>query len=190
MIYQHSAATLVVVSWGLAVTLRNANALLTTFVASLISITLASPVNASSSAPLGFQLLCLQHPEECRGGGSSSVSLTDSLLGQIEHINSQVNRSIRPQNDRGGDVWTIGASAGDCEDYVLSKRRALINAGLPPSSLRIAYVKAQGVDHAILIVKTDGSDLVLDNLVSNIIPLQNTRYRLIAVSSADPMIWQ
>jgi predicted transglutaminase-like cysteine proteinase len=190
MIHQYSAATLGRGFWGFAVVLRNADALLTMLVASLIALALASPVNASSSAPLGFQLLCLQHPEECRGGGSSSVSLNDSLLGTIERVNAQVNRAIRPQNDRGGDVWTIGASAGDCEDYVLSKRRALIDAGLPPSSLRIAYVKAQGVDHAILIVKTDQSDLVLDNLAAKIVPLQNTRYRLIAVSSADPMVWQ
>lgn len=169
--------------------LRNANALLTMFLASLIAIALAPPVNASSSAPLGFQLLCLQHPEECRGGGSSSVSLTDSLLSTIARINSQVNRAIRPQNDRAGDIWTVGASVGDCEDYVLSKRRALIKAGLPPSSLRIAYVKAQGIDHAILVVKTDVTDLVLDNLASNIVPLRNTGYRLIAISSADPMVW-
>lgn len=170
--------------------LRNANALLTIFVASLVAIALTSPVKASSSAPLGFQLLCLQQPQECRGGGSSSVSLTDSLLSIIERINSQVNQAIRPQNDRAGDVWTVGASAGDCEDYVLSKRRALINAGLPPSSLRIAYVKAQGIDHAILVVKTDVADLVLDNLASSIVPLRSTGYRLIAISSADPMVWQ
>jgi predicted transglutaminase-like cysteine proteinase len=72
---------------------------------------------------------------------------------------------------------------------VLSKRRALINAGVPASSLRIAHVKAQGVDHAILVVKTDVSDLVLDNLVSNVVPLQKTRYRVLAVSGADPMVW-
>jgi predicted transglutaminase-like cysteine proteinase len=33
------------------------------------------------------------------------------------------------------------------------------------------------------------SDLVLDNLAPNIVPLRNTGYRLIAISSADPMIW-
>lgn len=173
----------------IAVVLRHANALLMTCLASLMAIALVQPVNASSSAPLGFQLLCLQQPEECRGGGSASVSLTDALLSVIERVNSQVNRAIRPQNDRSGDVWTVGASAGDCEDYVLSKRRALIKAGLPPSALRIAYVKAQGMDHAILVVKTDVSDLVLDNLASSVIPLRNTGYRLIAMSSADPMVW-
>lgn len=168
--------------------LRNARAL-TMFFAALIAMAPASPVTAASSAPLGFQLLCLQHPEECRGGGSSSVDLTESLLGVIERVNSQVNRAIRPRNDSGGDVWSIGASSGDCEDYVLSKRRALINAGLPPSALRIAYVKAQGIDHAVLVIKTDGADLVLDNLASNIVPLRNTGYRLIAMSGADPMVW-
>ncbi|MGB3337071.1 MAG: transglutaminase-like cysteine peptidase [Devosia sp.] len=170
--------------------LRNSGALLTTFVASIIAMTMASPANAASMAPVGFQLMCLQHPQECQGGGSSSVNLTDAVLGKIARVNSQVNNSIRPRNDPAGDVWTIGASAGDCEDYVLSKRRALINAGFPPSSLRIGYVKApQGVDHAILIVKTDVSDLVLDNLAANVIPLQETRYRLLAVSGADPMVW-
>ena len=168
--------------------LRNARALTMLF-AALIAMAPASSVTAASSAPLGFQLLCLQHPEECRGGGSSSVDLTESLLGVIERVNSQVNRAIRPRNDSDGDIWSIGASSGDCEDYVLSKRRALINAGLPPSALRIAYVKAQGIDHAVLVIKTDGADLVLDNLASNIVPLRNTGYRLIAMSGADPMIW-
>ena len=167
-----------------------ANVLLATLAASLSAMSLAAPTHAASSAPLGFQILCLQHPEECRGGGSASVTLTDALLSTIKSVNSQVNRSIRPQNDRGGDVWTVGASAGDCEDYVLSKRRALINAGLPASSLRIAHVKAQGADHAILVVKTDASDLVLDNLVSDVTLLQETRYRVMAVSGADPMVWR
>jgi predicted transglutaminase-like cysteine proteinase len=169
--------------------LRNASALMTALVVSLSAIALVSPANAAPGAPLGFQVLCLQHPEECKGGGSASVSLTESLLSTIESVNAQVNRAIRPQDDRGGDVWTVGATAGDCEDYVLSKRRALINAGVPASSLRIAHVKAQGVDHAILVVKTDVTDLVLDNLVSKVVPLQKTRYRVLAVSGADPMVW-
>lgn len=170
--------------------LQNAKALLTAVVVSLLAIAFAAPANAASSVPLGFQVLCLQHPEECQGGGSASVSLTEALLSTIERVNTQVNRSIRPQDDRGGDVWTVGASSGDCEDYVLSKRRALINAGVPASSLRIAHVKAQGVDHAILVVKTDASDLVLDNLVSNVTLLQETRYKVLAVSGADPMVWR
>lgn len=169
--------------------LRNSKLLRTLAAASLLAVSATAPAAAFSSAPVGFQLMCLQQPQECKGGGSPSVDLTASLLGTIERINAYINKSIRPRSDMGADVWSVGAAAGDCEDYVLSKRRALIDAGLPPSSLRIAYVKAQGIDHAILIVKTE-ADLVLDNLATRIIPLQDTNYRLIAVSSADPMVWR
>lgn len=146
--------------------------------------------HAASSAPLGFQLFCLQQPAQCRGGGKSQVALTSEVLESIRRVNSQVNRSIRPRNDPGPDVWTLGATAGDCEDYVLSKRNALMNAGLPSSALRLAHVRTrEGIDHAILIVKTDLDDLVLDNLVGDVLPLSKVSYRILAVSSADPMVW-
>lgn len=145
---------------------------------------------AASAAPLGFQLFCLQQPAQCRGGGKPQIALTGEVLERIQRVNSQVNRSIRPRNDSGPDVWTLGASAGDCEDYVLSKRNALMNAGLPASALRMAHVRTRdGIDHAILIVKTDLEDLVLDNLVGDVVPLNRVSYRIIAVSSADPMVW-
>jgi predicted transglutaminase-like cysteine proteinase len=144
----------------------------------------------ASPAPLGFQLMCLQHPAECRGGGSAEVRLTETMLAAIRRINNQVNHTIEPRNDRGGDAWTIGASAGDCEDYVLSKRRALIRSGLPASALRIAHVQTRsGLDHAVLIVKTHTADLVLDNLVPNVTRLENTSYRVLGTSGADPMVW-
>ena len=87
-------------------------------------------------------------------------------------------------------MWTVSASAGDCEDYVLTKRHQLIRAGIPASSLRIAYVKTRrGEDHAILIVKTNGKDLVLDNLTATIRPLSQTGYRVISISGANPLKW-
>ena len=145
---------------------------------------------AASAAPLGFQLFCLQQPQHCRGGGKAEVELSAEMLQQIRQINGQVNRSIRPRNDSGNDVWTLGATSGDCEDYVLSKRQALINAGFPPSALRLAHVRtAAGIDHAILIVKTNSQDLVLDNLVSDVVSVSQMGYRVLAVSSADPRVW-
>ena len=41
----------------------------------------------------------------------------------------------------------------------------------------------------VLIVKTDLDDLVLDNLVGDVLPLSKVSYRILAVSSADPMVW-
>jgi predicted transglutaminase-like cysteine proteinase len=145
---------------------------------------------AASNAPLGFQILCLQSPEECLGGGAASITLTSEIADLIIRVNSQVNRSIRPRDEGTADVWSVNVSSGDCEDYVLTKRRMLIGAGVPSSSLRLAHVRTRdGIDHAILIVKTDRSDLVLDNLASEIKTLQDTSYRIIAASSTDPRVW-
>jgi predicted transglutaminase-like cysteine proteinase len=150
----------------------------------------AMPTYADSRAPLGFQLMCLQHPAECKGGGKSTISGTPAELALLKRVNAAVNRAIRPRNDKGVDLWTVGASAGDCEDYALTKRHQLIKAGIPASSLRIAYVKIRGGQgHAILVVKSRRGDLVLDNLTPTIRPLSQTGYRLISMSGANPEHW-
>jgi predicted transglutaminase-like cysteine proteinase len=151
----------------------------------------AMPSVAGSKAPLGYQLMCLKTPSECKGGGAAKVAASDDIMSKLTKVNSKVNRSIRPRNDSGGaDVWSVNASSGDCEDYALTKRRALIKAGLPASSLRIAYVKTRsGEDHAILVVKTSKGDYALDNLNASVRPLSQTGYRIISQSGANPMKW-
>lgn len=147
------------------------------------------PAAAASAAPIGFSLMCLKSPRECQGGGASRVSATSDMMKTLRSVNARVNRAIKPRNDR-GDVWSASAGAGDCEDYVLAKRRALIRTGVPSSALRIAYVRTKsGVDHAVLVVRTNNKDMVLDNLTSAIKPLSQTGYRVISVSSANPMKW-
>jgi len=145
---------------------------------------------AGKHAPLGYQLMCLKTPEQCKGGGKAKVEATGNLMATLKRVNSHVNRSIKPRNDSGADVWSASASSGDCEDYVLAKRAALVKAGVPASSLRIAYVKTKrGEGHAILVVKTNGKDLVLDNLTATIRPLSQTGYRIISMSGANPRQW-
>ncbi len=143
-----------------------------------------------STAPLGYQLMCLKTPQECRGGGASVITATASVMATLKRVNASVNRSITPQSDTGADVWNADATVGDCEEYVLAKRRQLIRAGLPASALRIAYVKTRrGEGHAVLIVRTNRGDLVLDNLTSAIRPLSQTGLRLVSMSGADGQSW-
>ena len=150
----------------------------------------AVPAVAGSRAPLGYQLMCLKTPQECEGGGASSVEATTELMATLERVNARVNSSITPRDDAGADVWNASASSGDCEDYVLAKRRALIKSGLAASALRIAYVKTrEGVGHAILVVKTSKGDFVLDNLTRAIRRLSQSGYRIVSMSGADPMSW-
>jgi len=160
-------------------------------VAALSMTALTMPAaQAGKHAPLGYQLMCLKTPEQCKGGGKAKVEVTGDLMATLKRVNGHVNRSIKPRNDGGADVWSASASVGDCEDYVLAKRAALIKAGVPASSLRIAYVKTKrGEGHAILVVKTNGKDLVLDNLTATIRPLSQTGYRIVSMSGANPRQW-
>lgn len=158
--------------------------------AAVAALVFAAPVQAASNAPLGYQLMCLKTPAECRGGGAAVVQATPSIMDAIKRVNSRVNATIRPVNDGAADVWSVNVSAGDCEDFALTKRRHLIQAGLPASSLRIAYVKTRsGEGHAILVVKTTSGDFVLDNLNGTVRPLSQSGYRVISASGANPMLW-
>ncbi len=135
-------------------------------------------------------VMCLKNPAECKGGGKAKVDLTADVMSTLKRVNGHVNRTIKPRYDSGADVWSASTSSGDCEDYVLAKRKALIKAGIPASSLRIAYVKTRrGEGHAILVVKTSGKDSVLDNLTASIKPLSQSGYRIISMSGANPRSW-
>ena len=175
-------------------TAMGSNRIAALVLAAMVSLT-ASAVTTSANAgnvhaPLGYQVMCLKNPAECKGGGKAKITITADVMSTLKRVNGHVNRSIKPRNDSGADVWSASATSGDCEDYVLAKRRALIKAGIPSSSLRIAYTKTRsGVGHAILIVKTNGKDLVLDNLTATIKPLSQTGYRIISMSGANPRNW-
>ena len=61
----------------------------------------------------------------------------------------------------------MGGVSGDCEDYALAKRDALIAAGIGSANARIATgVLPSGEYHAMLIVSTKRGDFVLDNLTN------------------------
>jgi predicted transglutaminase-like cysteine proteinase len=167
--------------------------LLRTVVAVLAALTVAvvEAPPALARAPLGYQLMCLKNPRECKGGGTSTQSISTDEMKILNRINASVNRSIQPRHDSAGtDVWTVNATSGDCEEYALAKRRALIKAGFSPSALRLAYVKTRsGEAHAVLIVHSTKGDLVLDNLTSKIRPLSQSGLRLITMAGANPTQW-
>ena len=84
-------------------------------------------------------------------------------------MNAHFNQSIIPVTDQElyqvEEFWTYPTSGyGDCEDFVLAKRAALMQAGWPASTLLITVVRqADGSGHAVLTVRSDRGDLVLDN---------------------------
>ncbi len=93
---------------------------------------------------------------------------------RIGVVNRAINLSIRPTSDLAQwgvpDRWsaplaTLTSGRGDCEDYAIAKYVALRAAGLADDDLRLVIVRdlAMNEDHAVLLVRFDGSWIVLDN---------------------------
>jgi predicted transglutaminase-like cysteine proteinase len=125
------------------------------------------------------------------------VEINANQMTVLRSTNDAVNRAIRPKSDAAGkgsgfgDDWELMPASGDCEDYAISKRHRLIAEGWPVRSLRLAVVKtAWGEGHAVLVVKTNEGDLVLDNLTSEIKPFQRSGLRFLKIQSEDnPRMW-
>lgn len=114
------------------------------------------------------------------------LPLTPSLWALVTRTNETVNRAIVQRTDAQAygveEIWSTplqaGVKVGDCEDYVLEKRRALLAAGLPKEALSIAVVTtAKGQSHAVLLVDTDAGEYVLDNLSPWVLPWTKTTYQ-------------
>ena len=140
----------------------------------------------TTSIPVGHAQFCQSHADECRPNAQlvGAVPLSDPLWQQLLTVNAQVNASVVPVTDQDlyqvTEFWTYPNGYGDCEDYALAKRRDLINAGWPASTLLMAVVKqANGEGHAVLTVRTDRGDLVLDNQVGSVDLWNATPYKFI-----------
>lgn len=144
-----------------------------------------------TSQPIGHYEFCKRIPTECRPN-PVSVEKFDSAwaLGLAATVNSEVNQKILPESDLKiygkAEVWAYPTQGlGDCEDYVLEKRRRLQEAGLPLSKLLITVVrKADGEGHAVLLLRLEDGDYVLDNLRGWIVPWSRTDYRFL--KAQDP----
>ena len=147
-----------------------------------------------TAAPFAHVMFCARNPDECTARGDvSEVSLSPLADKQLHAVNTSVNRSIRPVDERPdqGDVWQVNVKAGDCEDFALTKRDHLIAMGWSAKALRIAVTKTPaGKGHAVLVVKTDRGDLVLDNRTNEIKSWTDTDLRWLMIQSGDnPRIW-
>jgi predicted transglutaminase-like cysteine proteinase len=134
--------------------------------------------------PSGFVDFCTRNATECRAPNNapSEVTFTPQLLATLQEVNITVNKTIQPLDDSVhygvAEFWTVPSDGyGDCEDYVLAKRKMLTLLGLPQPALRIAVVVTRRrVRHAVLMIVTDQGDYVLDNLRDDILPQSKIDY--------------
>lgn len=146
-----------------------------------------------TSQPIGHYDFCKQHPGECsiRPANLAPATLTDGLMRKLVDVTARVNAAVKPMSDMDiygkDEVWAYPDNGvGDCEDYVLEKRRQLSRMGISLADLLITVVrKPDGEGHAVLTVRTDGGDFVLDNLTDKVKPWDETGYRFLKRQAID-----
>jgi len=147
--------------------------------------------------PIGYVNFCREREAECRPSGrfADRAQLTDAKLHELKAVNRSVNDAVAPITDLElygqVEVWAYPNGQGDCEDYVLLKRRILMERGWPKSTLLITVVRDENNEgHAVLTVRTDRGDFVLDNKQSEVLAWADTPYTFVKQQSArNPLVW-
>jgi predicted transglutaminase-like cysteine proteinase len=147
--------------------------------------------------PVGFVNFCARNAAECTplGGRTAILELTPERFNLLHQVNAYVNAKVAPVSDLDlysrPEYWTYPVDAGDCEDYVLLKKRYLEGFGFPAETLLIAVVLDEAGDgHAVLMVRTSAGDYILDNRRPEILRWNETRYQFLKrQSQSDPRAW-
>ena len=153
---------------------------------------------AVARAPIGWVEFCQEYAGQCdtKPVEARDAVLTSKAWKDLLRINKWVNDTIKPVTDL--EHWGVverwnypDDGYGDCEDYVLLKRRMLMQAGWPRQALLITVVRdRRGDGHAVLTVKTDRGEFVLDNQNPEVLPWSETGYRFVKrQSQSDPNVW-
>lgn len=148
--------------------------------------------------PIGWVQFCQTYKGVCdtKPLPPVDVVLDDKAWQELKRIDNSVNHTIKPMTDM--DHYGIiqwwrypDDGAGACHSYALLKRRLLMLAGWPRQALLVTIVhEADGEGHAVLTVKTDRGEFILDNLTDNILLWSQTPYHFYKRQSQDdPNVW-
>jgi predicted transglutaminase-like cysteine proteinase len=155
-------------------------------------------VGDTARAPIGWVEFCVEYKPECvtKSSQPRDVVLSPKAWIDLVRVNKWANDNIKPMTDM--DHWGVverwnypDDGYGDCEDYVLLKRRMLMQAGWPREALLITVVRDKhGDGHAVLTVKTNKGEYILDNQATEILLWSQTGYRFVKrQSQSDPNAW-
>ncbi|WP_051679759.1 transglutaminase-like cysteine peptidase [Pseudorhizobium marinum] len=149
-------------------------------------------VIGKANPPIGHYEFCRIYTSECQPASHDAgpMTLTEDRWRALLDVNYTVNTSIMPLTDQEiygvEERWAYPRTVGDCEDFVLLKRKMLISQGFDASDLLITVVlQPNGEGHAVLTVRTDHGDFVLDNMRNKVLPWSETEYTFLKRQAAD-----
>lgn len=99
----------------------------------------------------------------------------------VLNINHKVNSSVKYANDidiyKKQDYWELPNKYGDCEDYALLKMNLLSKYCFNCSRMIIFNVE-NNIQHAVLVVRLNTKEYVLDNRTDNLLFLKDVKYKI------------
>ncbi|MEM6887077.1 MAG: transglutaminase-like cysteine peptidase [Pseudomonadota bacterium] len=143
----------------------------------------------SITAPSGFIGLCNRYDWVCTQSDHAGLP-AKATFKLAQKINLHVNRRVREVEDirqyGREEHWTLPSlRGGDCEDFVLLKKKMLVERGVASDQLLIATVLDKRLtSHAVLVLRTAQGDYILDNQNNRILPWQDTGYTFLKLQ--DP----
>ena len=157
----------------------------------------AMQVIGKANPPIGHYEFCKTYVSECVANykDAGPLTLTEDNWQTLLDVNYTVNTSITPMTDQEiygvEEHWAYPRTVGDCEDFVLLKRKMLMQKGISPSDLLITVVlQPNGEGHAVLTVRTDRGDFVLDNMRNKVLLWTDTEYTYLKRQATDdPARW-
>ncbi|CAN7461970.1 MULTISPECIES: transglutaminase-like cysteine peptidase [Rhizobium/Agrobacterium group] len=154
-------------------------------------------VIGKANPPIGHYEFCQTYQSECQATSvdTGPMKLTEERWKAMLDVNYTANTTITPMTDMEiygvEERWAYPTTVGDCEDFVLLKRKMLMNKGFSASNLLITVVlQPNGEGHAVLTVRTDRGDFVLDNMRNKVMNWSETEYTYLKrQDTANPGRW-
>jgi predicted transglutaminase-like cysteine proteinase len=125
------------------------------------------------------------------------------LIGVNAFFDKHIDYALDAEVFNEKDYWAtpselLGHSRGDCEDFAIAKYVALLHLGVASEKLRLIYVKARigrsRITQAHMVLgyydMPSSDPLVLDSLVSNVLPGSQRTDLIPVFSFNDSGIWQ
>jgi predicted transglutaminase-like cysteine proteinase len=107
--------------------------------------------------------------EHCAKMPAARCQVEAVTLSDVARVNKVINEGIKPKPDA-DERWTVFPAdrRGDCDDFAVTKRAALLALGMPADvlTLELGDVFREGAwsRHLVLVVSIEGKAWVLDNL--------------------------
>jgi predicted transglutaminase-like cysteine proteinase len=152
----------------------------------VLLLALASVPAHAQARSQGWEEYCLR-THDCDAGEPEPFSGSPAAL---QRVNDEVNARYRYASDPfayWADISELGS--GDCKDFALAKRARLVRLGWPRANLPIALTWYGGVAHAVLLAWTNNRWYVLDQIVSAVVPIEQSPYRLWYIEPPHGRVW-